>query len=428
MTTRNIAKVTPYTRSTGVKRCKVELDGGQIVPLHSLTRPELQRAASLVFPSIPGNVWLKLTSEVLQSLIRENDLEAAEAAVKHTGTSKPKPKTGITQSHQALHETGECFCDDPTGKGKAPAVTKSADPADQLADAIRKLTEGKGVDHDTLVKVVQEEVAKVASEVRITRVEVRLPDKTVEAPKLCHKDFPKVLAKVAAGVNVFLVGPAGTGKSVMAEQLATVLSTGFGATSFGPTTPTSKLFGYKDGNGTFQETPLYTCYTQGGIFLGDELDNGHPGLLAEQNQFLSANYCAFANGMAERNEAFRYIATGNTYGRGGDRLFIGRNQLDAATLDRFVFHQLEIDEKLEEAAALRWSTPDSNIACREWIATVRSIRKQVASLKLQVVVSPRASIDGCKLVTTGAFTKTEVIEDVLFKGIDSELRSKLTVV
>lgn len=414
---RTVVSVTPYVKTDGAKRCKVEVIEGaitQTVALHDLTRPELQRAASLVFPSIPANVWIKFKTDETQRLIRENDLAAAEAAVdaKKAGTPTPAPA--------------------PEAEAAVPVpapIVAPQDKAQQLAQLLSELG-GKGVDAEQLTQAVQAEVAKVADSIRITRVEVVLPDATRPLPELHHKDLPKLVAKVAAGVNVFIVGPAGTGKSVAAEQVAQALDRRFFALSFGPTTPTSKLFGYNDANGTFQETPLFQAYNaegEGGIFLGDELDNGHPGLLAEQNQFLANGHCAFACGMIKRHAKFQYIATGNTYGRGGDRLFVGRNQLDAATLDRFVFHSLGIDEDLEEKAAMRYSTNDSAPACRAWIATVRKVRAQAESLKIPMVASPRASIDGCKLITTGAFTKDEITEDVLLKGVGNDVRSKLNV-
>jgi len=425
---RTVKTVTPYVNGQGAKRCKVEVvhqDGSAAtVALHDLSRPELQQAAKLVFPSITANVWLRFKSERIQTLIRENDLPAAEAAVAEVKATPSPDKGGATPV-----EATPAPVDVPQAVEAALGGNEKT-PAEKLAEVLAELQGKGGVDQEQLEAAVKAEVSKVADSIRITRVEVRLPDGDRQLPDLHHKDLPKLIAKVAAGCNVFIVGPAGTGKSVAAEQVAEALNRRFFALSFGPTTPTSKLFGYNDANGNFQSTPLYEAYNaegEGGLFLGDELDNGHPGLLAEQNQFLANSHCAFACGMVKRHADFQYLATGNTYGRGGDRLFVGRNQLDAATLDRFVFHTLNIDEDLEEKAALRWSTADSVEACRAWIATVRKVRAEAEALKIPMVASPRASIDGCKLITTGAFTRDEVIEDVLLKGVGADVRAKLKV-
>lgn len=426
-TKRTVKTVTPYVNGQGAKRCKVEVEvDGSVttVALHDLSRPELQAAAKIVYPEIPANIWLRFKSERIQGLIRDNDPAAAAAAVEALkATTTDKGESTTTETVPTPVETVEEAVE--TRLGGAEKT-----PAEKLAEVLAELQGKGGVDQEQLEAAVKSEVAKVADSIRIVRVKVQLPDGDRDLPDLHHKDLPKLVAKVAAGVNVFIVGPAGTGKSYAAEQVAEVLGRRFFALSFGPTTPTSKLFGYNDANGNFQGTPLYDAYNaegEGGLFLGDELDNGHPGLLAEQNQFLAGGHCAFACGMVRRHENFQYIATGNTYGRGGDRLFVGRNQLDAATLDRFVFHTLGIDEDLEEKAALRFSTNDSVTACREWIATVRKVRAEAEAAKIPMVASPRASIDGCKLITTGAFTRDEIIEDVLLKGVGADVRAKLKV-
>ena len=439
---RTIVSVTPYVRPDGAKRCKVEIeDGGKVttVALHDLTRPELGAAARKLFPNIPGNVWFRMDTPTVQGLIRDNDEAAARAAVEDKGAGNPAPKAPAGDAPATPQERPHAVEEAAENALGANAKT----PAEQLADLLGQLATGPDLDAikaeiranadatkaelSGLVDEAKATIQKAANEVRITRIAVVLPDGERQLPKLHHFQLPKLIAVISAGCHAFLVGPAGTGKSVAGEQAAEVTGRGFEAISFGPTTPTSKLFGFNDANGNFQDTGLHRAFTGGKVFLGDEMDNGHPGLLAEQNQFLANRYCAFANGMAERHADFVYIATGNTYGKGGDRLFVGRNQLDAATLDRFVFIEWMVDENIEEQAALANSTTESAPACREWIQTVRRVRSQVADQKLQMVVSPRASIDGCKLITTGCFTRDEVIASVLFKGAGESITSKLKV-
>lgn len=86
--------------------------------------------------------------------------------------------------------------------------------------------------------------------------------------------------------------------------------------------------------------------------LLDELDNGHPGLLTELNQALALDICAFPDGMVVRHARFRFVTTGNTYGTGGGRQYVGRQALDAATLDRLVTIDVPVDENLETRLAL----------------------------------------------------------------------------
>ncbi len=82
------------------------------------------------------------------------------------------------------------------------------------------------------------------------------------------------------------------------------------------------------------------------MFLCDEIDAGNANVLATLNALLSQPIAAFPDGMVERHENFAFLAAGNTTGAGADMKFVGRNQLDGATLDRFVFVFWEYDEEL----------------------------------------------------------------------------------
>lgn len=444
-TPRQIAVVTPYKKTgTGGPRCKVELASGQVVPLHELTRPELCQAATMVFPNIPGNAWLKLQSDKVRDLVRENDAAKAEVVIADVKARRAaeernryqQQKGGQLTEQQLVEAIGEqgLFGDrkvipevKPVTVGQAQDLGKAqrltGGPEQQLVEAIRNLA-GKGVDLDEVREIVAEEVKRQVVEIGVTTIEIKLPDHKVELPQLSHKALPEVVAIMAAGLNLFLVGPAGSGKSTLAHQAADVLGIPFYALSLGPTTPTSKLFGYMDVQGRYVRTPFREAYENGGVILLDELDNGHPGLVAEINQATANGYCAFADGMVQRHKDTRIVATGNTFGRGPDRLFVGRNILDAATLDRFVTSEILIDERLESRLARGYVTDENKSQIEDWIGYVQQVRRKVESLKLPVVVSPRATIEGAKLLAHGLDVE-RVKEIRLFAGIGEEVRQKI---
>lgn len=430
---RTVTKVEPYINSNNLKRCVVyvEDESGKVskVPLHDLTRPELAKAAAMAFPSLPGNIWLRFKSEDIQRLVRENDLAAAEAAAVEVKSAASSAQA-IGEAFGATSvETPKVYWSKEEIEGETPEAPKPAaanDPAAQLAELIGQLT--GGVDPEEIRAIVEAEVKRQVVELGVTRIEVNIPEVGVsELPEQSHQVLAKVIKAAAAGCNVFLVGPAGSGKSTIAHQAAQALGIAFHALSLGPTTPTSKLFGYMDASGNYVRTPFREAYEHGGVILLDELDNGHPGLVAEINQATANGYCAFADGMVKRHEDCRIFATGNTFGRGPDRLFVGRNILDAATLDRFVTIEVLIDERLESSLARAYKggeATDSQI--EDWIGYVLQIRRKVEEHKLPVVVSPRATIEGAKLLHCG-FDLAEVKEYRLFAGIDSTTRSKLGV-
>jgi MoxR-like ATPase len=291
----------------------------------------------------------------------------------------------------------------------------------ELAEAREEVVLSAGrFARDEAVRVVAEAVAEQVPPV----VEVRVAEADpVRVGGHSHVVLPDVLLALGAGCHVLLVGPAGTGKSMMARQTAEAFGQEFHALSLGPTTPMSKIFGYYDAHGQYHGTPFRSAFEHGGLMLLDELDSGHPGLLAELNQALSIRSCAFADGMVAAHPEFRLIATANTYGTGGDRQYVGRQALDAATLDRFVVIDVPVDEDLEERIALAHapSRPEDTLRV---IEEVRRLRATAAEKRLPVMFSPRAGIDAAKLLQAGASVE-QAIRWRVVRGMSAAHRSAL---
>lgn len=270
------------------------------------------------------------------------------------------------------------------------------------------------------VRKVAETVAETVPPVTEVRIGTAEPSRI---SGVSHRALPNVLLALGAGCHVLLVGPAGTGKSMMARQAAQAFGQEFHALSLGPTTPMSKVFGYYDAHGNYHGTPFRRAFEHGGLMLLDELDSGHPGLLAELNQALSIRSCAFADGMVDAHPDFRLVATANTYGTGGDRQYVGRQALDAATLDRFVVINLPVDEELEERVALAHA-PSQKKQALKVVKQVRRLRALAAEKQLPVMFSPRASIDAAKLLEAGASVE-QAVQWRIVRGMSAAHRTAL---
>ncbi|MDD4817333.1 MAG: AAA family ATPase [Victivallaceae bacterium] len=290
-------------------------------------------------------------------------------------------------------------------------------------EIIRKIiTKGitpKGVDEETVSSIVDKRLELFREKFRRDAVRVievkqpnELPNKVIG---VCH-NLTKQIAEVCnLGVHQMLVGPAGGGKTTCCEKVAEILNLKFYPMSVGPQTTKSDLLGFIDAAGNYHTTPLRDAFENGGLLLLDEVDAANAGVLTIINSLLANGYCSFPDGVRRRNDNFRCICACNTYGRGADRQYVGRNQLDAATLDRFAVVDFDYDENLERAIA-------GNDA---WVEKVQAYRKRAFELKMRVVISPRASIFGAKLLAAGMKEK-QVEELVVWKGVSAEIRSKIT--
>ena len=247
-----------------------------------------------------------------------------------------------------------------------------------------------------------------------------------------HYKYPLLLAAAKAGVDcIALVGPAATGKTTAARMAAETLGRPFEAVSFGPNTSKADLFGFIDAGGTYRETGLVRAATRGGVFLGDELDAGHPGVSVGLNMVLANPVFATPTGMVQKHRDFVGIVGMNTYGTGANRQYVGRNQLDAATLDRFVVIEWDLDPALE-AAMVGVDMPQQSLTlgwggvmtAKEWLVRVQSVRNAIDSLGIRHIVSPRATLNGNKLFNVGVGRKW-VEKMVLWKGLDADSITKI---
>ena len=147
----------------------------------------------------------------------------------------------------------------------------------------------------------------------------------------------RIVTRLRAGLNVYLQGPAGCGKSFVAKQAAEILNVSYYESSAVIDIYT-QLKGFVDANGVYQATAFYHAWKDGGVFLFDEIDASSPEALLDINNALASGGYTFpdaAGGYIERNPNCYIIAAANTAGNGGDGTYTARAALDKSSLDRY---------------------------------------------------------------------------------------------
>ena len=245
-----------------------------------------------------------------------------------------------------------------------------------------------------------------AIERKITTV---VDGKKVPMQGIQHDKFETVLKFVANDEPVFLTGPAGSGKNVLCKQVAEALGLKFYFTN--AVTQEYKLTGFTDAMGNYQETQFYKAFTQGGVFMLDEMDASIPEVLVILNAAIANRYFDFPApiGYVEAHPDFRVIAAGNTVGQGADYEYVGRNQLDAASLDRFAVVRIDYSEAIE-----------NSVACGdvELAGFCRQFRNAAHKAGQKVIVSYRTIGRLAKMMQV--LTVEEALETCLVKGLEKD--------
>lgn len=297
-----------------------------------------------------------------------------------------------------------------TEKAPAPVTATAPAPVDsdavrQLMDAVARLASPAPAPVD--VEAIVEEVSKRLDVPR--RVEVVTPSGDVrKVTGITHEKFDFILNAVNADIPVMLTGGAGAGKNYTLEQVADALDLPFYMSN--AVTQEYKLTGFIDAGGRYHETPFYKAFTSGGLFMLDEIDASAPDALIILNSAIANKRFDFPNGTKEAHPLFRVVSAGNTYGTGANAVYVGRNTLDGATLDRFVMVQFDYDTRVEKALA------GEHVDLYHF---VQAFRKSVTSQNIRRVVSMRAIISGAKLASIGV-SADEIIRTVLLKGAGTD--------
>lgn len=222
-----------------------------------------------------------------------------------------------------------------------------------------------------------------------------------------HEQFKTILDFVSMDEPVMLVGPAGTGKNVLAKQVADSLGLDFYFSN--AIQQPFELKGYGDASGHFIKTQFYDAFTKGGLFLLDEIDASIPEALITLNCAIANKYFDFPIiGRVKAHPNFRVIACANTYGRGASTEYCGRYQLDGASLNRFGTVYIDYDKHIEENI-----TKDKDL-----LDFCRQFRKLSDDYKTHTIVSYREIKRLDKMLNIVHMDVQTAFETCLFKGMD----------
>ena len=193
-----------------------------------------------------------------------------------------------------------------------------------------------------------DEIAKERG--KVVRHEFKTVNGVTKVEGVQHEKFDMVCQLVYNNLPCYLWGPAGTGKTEMVRSVAKAL--GLPYYQAAKVTEVFTLTGFVDANGKYVESDFFRAFTKGGVFLFDEMDASDEESLVAFNAAISQRCFSFPGiGMKEAHPDFRVVGAGNTGGTGATEEYTGRRSLDASTLNRFFYVEIDNDEGLERVCA-----------------------------------------------------------------------------
>lgn len=233
-----------------------------------------------------------------------------------------------------------------------------------------------------------------------TNIKVHIPNMNTQSFKNDIPNLLKIIDDVILGNNVMLIGGAGTGKTFLAEKVASILGLETEVINCNQFTSPIEINGGQTIEG-YQEGKLIKAWSEGKLLILDELPKLDPNTAGILNEALAktgidekSERAFIVNTRGDRfrkKQGFGVIATGNVYPNTESTAYGANNKQDLSLLDRFggSVYEIEKNPEFEKKVILPkhlfiWvicDTMRSLIEKNKWEAQV-SIRLMEASLKV----------------------------------------------
>ena len=338
----------------------------------------------------------------------KDDVKPQEEAPQQERDELPQPPQEVIIPKDDEAKQGEVHAQQPQTDAEP-----SDDDVNAIAAMLLKLKKGSApVNKDMVVSIVKEILAEELPKVKPQEVQhtIKVADlPAYKCPKGTNPELLKLILTMVVNDRVigrfpWLFGPAGSGKSTLAKMVADALGIPFYSVS--SLQQKYELEGYTDAVGEFVQTAFYKAMAEGGVFCFDEISTTSGEVQVAFNTAAAQLVYNFPKmGMVKAHENFHIIACDNSTGRGGDKRYISRFQLDASTLDRYNFVEVGYSEE-----------HDLNMAAgdKDLVKFMNDMRKVLDASNTTYLATPRASKAIKALQATGMSDK-----DALWYGLCS---------
>jgi energy-coupling factor transporter ATP-binding protein EcfA2 len=324
-------------------------------------------------------------------------------------TADPLIAKRLTDAEQRLQRASAAVIKSEVERQVRPQVIAEVE---KLKIAV--LEETKAKISEIATQAAQAETERLINERIPRRLEIISPRgrKILDAEPR-HEAFDRIFFWLALKRHVYIVGPHGTGKTHLFKQLAQALDLTY--FPIGQTLTKYELSGHKGPTGEYIGTLLREAIETGGFVGIDEGDTWAAAAMVFLNTPLANGYCSFPDKVVQVHPDFVCAIAANTWGHGATMQYQGRNPLDAASLDRFAFEEVDYDENLE--IQLYGNTA--------WTQYCHRVRKVARELRIYEAAPSMRGIEMGNLALDAGGDADLVQKSVLWKGLAPDTVAKI---
>jgi len=237
-----------------------------------------------------------------------------------------------------------------------------------------------------------------------------------------HHMVPSIVRWMTAGLNVWLHGEAGNGKSTIAGHVAEALGAELFEISLSPETSEVKLRGYNDAQGREVLSAIgraVKAMLEGKtvvLFL-DEISNARPDLATWLNMMLANRKVELPSGTYELTDEFYVLAAANDIGLGASVKYPKGKLQDASFRDRFNFVEIGIDMNIVNSVVA--SKCQDEALLQQWMGVWHTARLNVKTYGLNFEITPRSAIQGATLLGLGESIEVATMA-ALLRGVHDQ--------
>lgn len=329
----------------------------------------------------------ELMSETAKKALETKKKKAAEAAE----AAKAEAEKLKAEATKAPAETKPSAIEILATAEKDKVVTKSLHDIFELTGKSAKNAKGDGIPVSCVENATHSEMVPEINNTYVYDVD----------------DLKNVMLALELGINPYIYGHKGTGKSELVEQIAARTGRPFVRIQHTANTEESHIVGMwtvKEGETRFELGPLALAMKHGWLYLADEYDFALPSVLSVYQAVLEGKALMIKEADAENrlikpHPNFRFVATGNTNGTGDETgMYSGTNMQNSANYDRFgMVIEKKYMPKAQEALILQKRCGLVEEDSKKLVEFASVVREAHDGHKISDTISPRTLISAAKI-------------------------------